>query len=116
MRDLYRDKDLPKPIKSLTGENTFTKLLSQDLTWPPEEGRQEFFRRRQEAYYSQITFVDRQVGRILEALERIGQLDNPLIIFTSNHGEMLGDHNAIQKAQPYESASRIPLIMRYPAP
>ncbi len=114
VRDLYKGKDLPKPIASITEENTFTKLLSQDLTWPPEENRADFFRRRQEAYYAQISFVDQQIGRVLDALEKSGKLDETLIIFSSDHGEMLGDHNAIQKAQPYESASRIPLVMRYP--
>jgi arylsulfatase A-like enzyme len=113
--DLYRDVPLPEPIQDKTEPNEFTRVMSDDNTIPPDGKRAEFMRRRQEAYYAQITFVDQQVGRVLDALEEIGQLDNTLIIFTSDHGEMLGDHGSHQKAQPYDSCSRIPFIVRYPA-
>ena len=112
--DLYRDVPLPEPIRDETEPNEFTRVMTDDHTFPPETQRAAYMRRRQEAYYAQITFVDRQVGRILDTLERTGLLDNTLIIFTSDHGEMLGDHGSHQKAQPYDSASRIPLIMRFP--
>ena len=112
--DLYHDVPLPEPIRDETEPNEFTRVMSDDCTYPPEADRAAYMRRRQEAYYAQITFVDQQVGRILDALERTGLLDNTLIIFTSDHGEMLGDHGSHQKAQPYDSCSRIPLIMRFP--
>ena len=70
----------------------------------------------QRAYYSaMLEEVDRQVGRMLEVLENKGQLDNTLVIFTSDHGEMLGDHALEGKCHCYDPSTRVPLLMRYPA-
>lgn len=113
--DLYRDKELPAPIRDVTTPNTFTRVMSDDNTLPPADQRDAFMRRRREAYYAQITFVDQQIGRILDALEHTGLLDDTAIIFTSDHGEMLGDHGSHQKAQPYDSCARVPMIVRYPS-
>ncbi|MDF1516000.1 MAG: sulfatase-like hydrolase/transferase, partial [Anaerolineae bacterium] len=49
------------------------------------------------AYYAQILLIDDQVGRMLDALDASGQRENTIIIFTSDHGEMLGDHGLLQK-------------------
>jgi arylsulfatase A-like enzyme len=65
-------------------------------------------------YYAAISFVDFQIGRTLEALERTGQLDNTLILFTSDHGELLGDYNCFGKRSMHDAASRIPLLARLP--
>jgi len=63
------------------------------------------------AYYAMIKLIDDQVGRIIEALEASEQLDNTIIIFTSDHGETLGDHGLIQKGcRFYEGLVRVPLI------
>ncbi len=64
-------------------------------------------------YYACISFVDHQIGRILDALESSGQLDNTLIVFSSDHGEMLGDLGLIGKGNMYESSARIPLVVRW---
>ena len=65
-------------------------------------------------YYGLIHEVDHQLGRILSHLERTGELDETLIIFTSDHGEMLGDHWCWGKAGWYDAANYIPLIIRDP--
>jgi len=63
------------------------------------------------AYYAMMKLVDDQVGRIIDALEESGQLDNTIIIFTSDHGETLGDHGLIMKGcRFYEGLVRVPLI------
>lgn len=62
-------------------------------------------------YYACVSFVDYQVGRILDALERSGQMDNTLIVFTSDHGEMLGDYNCFGKRSMHDSAAKIPFIV-----
>jgi arylsulfatase A-like enzyme len=68
------------------------------------------------AYYAMVTLVDDEVGRILETLEQCGLAENTLVIFTSDHGEMLGDHQLMLKGpMMYECAVRVPLIMRWPA-
>ena len=59
--------------------------------------------------------IDDQLGRIIAALEETGQRDNTLIIFTSDHGETLGDHGLIQKGcRFYEGLVRVPLIFSWP--
>lgn len=65
-------------------------------------------------YYACISFIDFQVGRMLEALEETGQLDRTMIIFTSDHGEFLGDYNCFGKRSMLDAAARIPMIVRYP--
>ncbi|WP_045392873.1 sulfatase-like hydrolase/transferase [Falsirhodobacter sp. alg1] len=66
-------------------------------------------------YYAMITFIDDEVGRILAALDASGQADNTLVIFTSDHGEMLGDHSQLMKGpMMYDAAVRVPLLMRWP--
>lgn len=63
------------------------------------------------AYYAMIQLIDEQLGRILETLDETGQRENTVIIFTSDHGETLGDHGLIQKGcRFYEGLIRVPLI------
>ena len=67
------------------------------------------------AYWAMVDLIDVQVGRMLDALNATGQLENTLIIFTSDHGEMLGDHGIYLKGPYfYEEAVRVPLIMSMP--
>ncbi|MBI5282819.1 MAG: arylsulfatase [Candidatus Solibacter usitatus] len=71
-------------------------------------------RRSRQGYYGCISQVDMQIGRILEALEKRGRLDETLILFTSDHGDMTGDHNLWRKSYAYEASARIPMLMRWP--
>ena len=66
------------------------------------------------AYYAAISFVDEQLGRVLETLEKRGELENTLIIYTADHGDMMGDQHMWRKCRPYEGSARIPMIMRWP--
>ena len=64
-----------------------------------------------------IELIDEQVGRMLEALSRTGQRDNTVVIFMSDHGEMLGDHGLTAKGcRFYEGAVRVPLVISWPGP
>jgi len=66
-------------------------------------------------YYSCISFVDYQIGRIIESLKEKGILDDTIIIFTSDHGELLGDYNCVGKRCMLDSSAKIPFIIRYPS-
>jgi arylsulfatase A-like enzyme len=72
-------------------------------------------RRYMAAYYGMVSFVDQQIGRILDELERLGQAENTIILFTTDHGHFLGQHGLTDKG-PYhfEDLLRIPMIVRYP--
>ncbi|MYA22934.1 MAG: sulfatase-like hydrolase/transferase, partial [Gemmatimonadetes bacterium] len=61
-----------------------------------------------------IELIDDQIGHILDALEKRGQLDNTYIIFSSDHGELLGDHGMYTKSAAYEASLRVPLIIAGP--
>ena len=65
-------------------------------------------------YCACVSFVDSSVGRILAALRETGELDRTLVIFTSDHGEMLGDYGSYGKRSILDPASRVPLLVRYP--
>lgn len=62
-------------------------------------------------YYACITHVDHQIGRMITALENDESYNDTIIIFTSDHGEMLFDHNLFRKVVPYEGSSHIPCIV-----
>jgi hypothetical protein len=66
-------------------------------------------------YYAMIEEVDHHVGRLLNRLEEGGAMDNTMIVFTSDHGEMLGSHGMQDKNLFYEEAIRVPLIVANPA-
>ncbi len=66
-------------------------------------------------YWAMIALVDHEVGRILDALQQSGEADNTLVVFTSDHGEMLGNHQQLLKGpQLYDDLTRVPLIVRWP--
>ena len=72
-------------------------------------------RRAMAAYYANIETIDRQYGEILHELEQAGQdLDDWIIIYTSDHGEMLGEHAIWEKQKFFEGSARVPLFIRYP--
>ena len=66
------------------------------------------------AYHASITLMDRQVGRVLDELERLGLDDSTIVIFTSDHGYHMYDHGIWQKQSLFENSARVPLIVRVP--
>lgn len=65
-------------------------------------------------YYAAITFIDEQVGRIVQALKDKGMYENTIICFTSDHGDMMGDFNHWRKTYAYEGSAAIPFIVKFP--
>ena len=66
-------------------------------------------------YHASVAFLDEQVGRVLDALDQRQLSDNTLVIFTSDYGDMLGDHRLLVKgAFFYDACTRVPLLMRWP--
>lgn len=66
------------------------------------------------AYLATLLSVDESVGRIYETLRSLGQLDNTVLVFTSDNGFVLGEHGRVDKRTAYEESLRIPLLVRYP--
>lgn len=73
-------------------------------------------RRALAAYYAMVETMDARLGQVLEALRCAGQeLDDWIIVYTSDHGEMLGEHGVFEKQKFFEGSVRVPLIVRWPA-
>ena len=71
-------------------------------------------RRMWAAYYASVSFMDTQVGRILNELDRLGLRDSTAVVFTSDHGYHLGEHDFWEKANLHEEVTRVPLIISVP--
>ena len=65
-------------------------------------------------YLGKIALVDHCVGRLIEAMKQRGTWDNALVIFTADHGEMMGAHGYLTKGRFYEESARVPLVVRWP--
>ncbi len=107
---------MPQPLfrsEELESQLDFREVDHQTET--PRSPTDYDARRMVAAYYAQIELIDDQVGRMLDALEASGQRENTIVIFMSDHGEMLGDHGLLLKGcRFYEGAVRVPLIMSWP--
>jgi choline-sulfatase len=66
-------------------------------------------------YYAMVSLIDQRIGDLLTQLDKQGQLDNTWIVYSADHGEMLGDHGLMAKMNFYRSSARVPLIVRPPA-
>jgi arylsulfatase len=67
------------------------------------------------AYLANVSLIDESIGLVIAALERRGELENTVIVYTTDHGEMLGDHGLLAKRVFYEPSVRVPLIIRAPS-
>jgi arylsulfatase A-like enzyme len=67
-----------------------------------------------EAYYASVSYMDAQVGRVLDALEELELADNTIVVFTSDHGYLLGHHHKFQKQHLFEESTRVPFIVSVP--
>jgi len=67
-----------------------------------------------EAYYASISYMDAQAGRVLDALDKLGLAENTIVVFTSDHGYLLGEHHKFQKQHLFEESTRVPFIVSVP--
>jgi choline-sulfatase len=80
----------------------------------PELSDPDMAKRRIALYYGNVAQVDDSVGKILAALRETGLEDNTIVVYSSDHGEMLGDHGLFQKFVFYEPSAGVPLMVRVP--
>jgi choline-sulfatase len=102
--------DLPRPDECLHSANATRRKRFGTDPEPPVDAQW----RARVAYYGLCTFLDRQVGAVLSALEHAALADDTVIVYCSDHGEMLGEHGMWWKSTFYDGASRVPLIISWP--
>lgn len=113
---LHPPDSLPLPVQHAPGAWSRHPALElkrrqQALDEPFDE---ETIRTTLAAYYGLVSFLDEQIGIVLQALTEAGLADNTRIIYTSDHGDMVGEHGLWWKSTMYESAVTVPLIMAGP--
>jgi len=109
---MYRPEDAPSPIPPPDGEAPEWVARNMAARRPPASPA--LVAQIRANYYGKISLIDHQIGRILEAFERKRWLADLMVVFLSDHGEMLGDHGRLRKGTFHEAAVRIPLLVRWP--
>ena len=123
MADMYADAPIPEPIGS--AEELVNKppaqrsrgagsLSNSMFRLDMSKATTEHHMKWRQHYYANISLIDEGIGKMIQALEDAGTLDESLIIFTSDHGDALGDHGMPFKGFFYDCMSRVPLIIRGP--
>ena len=112
----YLNSELPEPCFTEADLILQERLNEAGVVFQSKVQRPNTeWRRTIASYYAMIELVDREIGRLLDALDKSGERDNTVIIFCSDHGEMLGDHGLMAKGcRFYEGLTRVPLIISCP--
>ena len=114
--NMYDWKDMPEPVIGDWAAE-FKNFFNDTLDKGPPFGDfgVEHAKRARRHYYANITFIDEEIGHLLDVLKEKGMYDDSLIIFTADHGEMTGDHYHWRKAYAYEGSAKIPYILKWPS-
>lgn len=116
--DRYDPDTVPEPVRAPTrdAEGAQHPLLAVAIHHPElaAPDAEQDLRQLRATYYGMISEVDDQIGRILDWLDASGQAADTLVVFTSDHGEMLGDHWLVQKLGWFDEAYNVPLVVRDP--
>ena len=109
--DLYPLDRLPFPAPDRTG----IPDMATATVKPPNYGlKEQELRPMIQAYYAATTLMDKQVGKLLDAIDRLGLGERTVIVFWGDHGWSLGEHGMWQKMNLFEEAARVPLLLSAP--
>lgn len=119
--DQYDPSLIPLPNPSTAPQNvseiamhSSREIKGYGLTPKDRPFTEQEIRHYRHGYYAAISFMDAQIGEILEALEKSGQADNTIVAFTSDHGFHIGEHTLWGKTSNFELDARVPLIIADP--
>ncbi len=114
--DRYRHDDIDMPVVNTAQADMdpYSLRLMEQYALKGNSPNQEQVRVARHAYYGSVSYVDDLVGELLHVLKETGLYDNTVILLTTDHGEMLGEHGLWYKKSFYEEACRIPLIISHP--
>lgn len=113
--DLYNREQMHAPVVPPNDLDDVPKIIRNYKAAASHYGvTPELHKGLLQAYYASVSFMDAQVGRVLNALQENGLADNTIVVFTSDHGYLLGHHNKFQKQHLFEEATRVPFIVSVP--
>ncbi len=115
--DLYDDAEIDMPTVPFIPfeerdpwSQRYYKLIRQDEHIVTDA----HIRSARHAYYGMVSYLDQRVGQLIDALEKTGTFDNTVIVFTADHGDMLGERGMWYKFNPYQGSIRVPLFISAP--
>ena len=112
--DMYKDKKLATPYVGEWADQESYKKWGRVYDSSEGIADPELLRQAQVGYYACITHIDHQIGRLIQALIEEQIYDNTIILFVSDHGELLGDHHMFRKTRPYQGSIKVPFILSGP--
>ena len=113
-RDMFDPQDMPPAIMEPPADPVSPQINRMFSRRGLKDMTESQSRTLTSHYYAKVAFDDHAIGLVLQSLEARGLMDNTWIVYTSDHGEMLGDHRFCQKSVFYEGALNVPLIVRPP--
>ena len=115
--DLYADCEhlLPEvPDPGYDAQDPHSRRLLDSCDWRSSDIAEEDIRRSRRAYFANISYIDDRIGEVMEALNGTRQEEDTIVLFVSDHGDMLGERGLWYKMCFYEGASRVPLMISAP--
>ena len=113
--DLYPMESIRLPeVAQDARKSVPAPAMASTQPWPYLGVTPDQAREGKRAYYAAISFVDAQIGRVLDALDRLGLAENTIVVFWSDHGYHLGEHGLWMKMSCFEESARVPLIIAAP--
>lgn len=114
--DMYwpDDVDLPFDVRFPNPDLPGACREFQEWNGPDAPVTDEMIKRMRAAFYGQITCMDEMIGQIIDRLKSIGQYDNTYIIYSTDHGDSMGEHGLISKLSPMQSSIGVPLLIKGP--
>ncbi|SPO29754.1 probable choline-sulfatase [Ustilago trichophora] len=114
--DLYQGVDINMPEVEIhpDHQDPHSKRLRHVCDLEGRNFTPEQIKRAKRAYYGSVSYVDAKIGQLLSTLDKCGLRDDTIIVFSGDHGDMLGERNLWYKMSYFESSVRVPLVFNYP--
>lgn len=106
--------DLPKVTIAKEDQDPHSRRLQDVFAYHDQPITEDQVRNARHAYYGAISYVDDQIGKLLKALDECGLRDDTIIVFSGDHGDMLGERNLWYKMSFFEDSTRVPMIVSAP--
>ena len=115
--DLYRDEDIPMPCNVLPqdAQDTQSQRILKVIDLWDKPLTPDAIRRARRAYFGSCSFIDAKIGELLTTLKDCGLADDTIVVFSGDHGDMLGERGLWYKMHWFEMAARVPLVVHAPA-